>query len=98
MQISENEYVHSVYVHFLGDVLAHIPTTYLAYPFPTFHIQATFFNGCVNSCYDFFEILDSEGTCTCITFNFKYLKKPDHEQWKALNGLVKIKIPHDTTP
>ena len=29
------------------------------------------------SCHDFFEILDSEGTCTCIIFNFKYLKKPD---------------------
>ena len=38
MQISENEYVHSVYVHFLGDVLAHIPTTF-GYSFPTFHMR-----------------------------------------------------------
>ena len=44
MQISENEYAHSVYVHFQGDILAHIPTTF-GYSFPTFHMQAMFFNG-----------------------------------------------------
>ena len=35
---------YSVYVHFLGDVLAHIPTTF-GYSFPTCHMQTTSFNG-----------------------------------------------------